>query len=224
MDAEAQPGRYVMIQVADTGIGIPADIRDRIFEPFFTTKEAGRGTGLGLAIVQAVVKSHGGFIDVNSEQGRGTTVTVYLPALAEEGISDTAAITNDVAFPRGHGELLLVVEDETAVRTITQKTLESFGYRVLIAQDGTEAVALYVQHREEIAIVLTDMIMPIMDGFATIRALLHIKRHIKMIAVSGLAAHEVTAKLTNLGVKHFLQKPYTAGTLLRLVAEVLKEE
>jgi YesN/AraC family two-component response regulator len=85
-------------------------------------------------------------------------------------------------------------------------------------------VALYVQHREEIAIVLTDMIMPIMDGFATIRALLHIKRHIKMIAVSGLAAHEVTAKLTNLGVKHFLQKPYTAGTLLRLVAEVLKEE
>ncbi|OYW69473.1 MAG: hybrid sensor histidine kinase/response regulator, partial [Verrucomicrobiales bacterium 32-60-5] len=163
------PGRYLKIKVTDTGIGIPPEVVDKIFDPFFTTKELGKGTGLGLSTVLSIVKSHGGFLNVYSEPGNGTTFSVCFPAMdAPEG--EVAKVQADT-HPRGNGEMILIVDDEAAVRTITQQTLETYGYRVLTAADGTEAVALYSMHRMEIAAVVTDMMMPVMGGQATIQVL-----------------------------------------------------
>jgi PAS domain S-box-containing protein len=217
---EASVGRHVLLKVSDTGYGIPPGIRDRIFEPFFTTKELGKGTGLGLATVQAIVKSHGGFVTVDSEVGQGTTFNIYLIA---DSARRTAEPTNDrpADLPRGRGELVLVVDDESAIRQITQRTLEAFGYRVLTAGDGAEAVALYAKRGQEIALVITDMMMPIMDGAATINAVLHLNPAAKIIAVSGLEVAENVAKVSQAGVHDFLPKPYTAPTLARLVRQVL---
>jgi len=217
---DAVAGQYVVLQVTDTGVGIPAEVRDRIFEPFFTTKVLGKGTGIGLATVQTVVKGHKGFLTVQSEVGRGTSFKAYLPAnpahLPAETMHPMAA-----ALPRGHDELVLVVDDEFSIRDITQQTLEAFGYHVLTASDGAEAVALYAKHINEISVVLTDMMMPIMDGQATIQVLMRINPAVRIIAASGIGSGGSVAKASRSGVKYFLLKPYTAETLLKLFREVL---
>jgi CheY-like chemotaxis protein len=220
MNPEAKPGQYVLLKVTDTGMGIPKTIRDRIFDPFFTTKEIGKGTGLGLATVQAVVKSHGGFVNVYSEEGRGTEFRIYLPSYTGEGGVTQDAVPTQLR--RGHGEIVLVVDDEESVRSITQQTLEAFGYRVLLAEDGADALAVYMQHRAEIAVVLTDMMMPVMDGFATIQTLRKINPKVKIVAASGLAANGMVAKAANAGIQHFLSKPYTADAMLRVLSEILE--
>ena len=216
---EAKAGPYVCISVIDTGCGIRSDTLERIFEPFFTTKEVGKGTGLGLSTAHAIVKSHGGFVTVYSELGKGSMFKVYLPA--DPDLKNTPAPAAIPTLHRGSGETILVIDDEPSVLTITQQTLEAFGYRVLVARDGAEGVALYAQHREIIAAVLTDMVMPIMDGPATISALMHITPAIKIIAASGLEANGRVAKASGSGVKHFLPKPYTAETLLTTLNNVL---
>jgi CheY-like chemotaxis protein len=216
LNPEAKPGPYVLIQVEDSGNGMPARVIEKIFDPFFTTKEVGKGTGLGLSTSLAIVKSHGGFIQVYSEQGKGTTFKVHLPAQTEASAEVAAEIAAEL--PRGHGELILVVDDEVSVRQITQQTLEAFGYRVILACDGTEAVAIYAQRSAEIAAVLTDMTMPVMDGLATIHVLRKINPEVRIIAASGLSAN---SQIAGLGVKHFLPKPYTAETLLKALQEVL---
>lgn len=223
MNPDAEPGSYVLLRVSDSGTGIPATIRDRIFDPFFTTKEIGKGTGLGLANVQAMVKSHDGFINVYSEEGRGTEFKIYLPTF-EGDVRDNLPITTAIPAQQGQGELILVVDDDASVRLVTQQTLEAFGYHVVSAEDGAEAVAIYVQYRSEIAVVLTDMMMPVMDGFATIHALRKINPKVKIIAASGLTANAVLSKAVNAGVKHFLEKPYTAEVMLKVLAKVLAED
>src|SRR5205085_12229510 len=166
---EAKPGRYAIITVADTGTGIPAHIVDKIFEPFFTTKEHGKGTGLGLSTVTGIVRGHGGFINVYSEPDRGTQFRVFLPAIT---LTESYALEEEQSdMPLGQGEVVLVVDDEMAIREITKSTLEAYGYRVLTASDGTEAIAIYAQNKDTIQVVLTDMMMPYLDGAATIRAL-----------------------------------------------------
>jgi CheY-like chemotaxis protein len=222
MNPDARPGSYVIIKVEDTGEGIPANIQARIFEPFFTTKEFGKGTGLGLATVLTIVKSHGGFIKLYSEQGKGTNFNVYLPAggKPEPGERPVAAAKR---LPCGSGELILVVDDEEGVRTVTQRTLERFGYRVMTAVHGAEAVALYAEHGAEVAVVLTDMAMPVMDGPATILALKMMNPAVKIIGSSGHASGGGVAKATGIGVEHFVPKPYTAETLLKVLAEVLSQ-
>jgi len=222
MNLQAKVGRYVNIRVTDSGTGIPQDILDKIFDPFFTTKEVNEGTGLGLSTVMAIVKSHGGTINVYSEPGRGTTFNVYLPAV-ELSSAAQQLLTQEISVPRGKGETVLVVDDEASILTITSQTLEAFGYRVLAATDGAEAVAVYAEHKNEIAVVLTDMSMPIMDGAAVIRALMKINPAIKIIAVSGLTANGEVAKVSGLAVKHFLTKPYTSETLLKLMRKILDE-
>jgi len=218
----ARAGTYVVLSVCDTGVGIPAEVRDRIFEPFFTTKEVGKGTGLGLATVYTIVKSHGGFINVYSEVGNGTTFKVYLPA--DPALKATVTMAPfPVELPRGHDELVLVVDDDFSIRDITQQTLEDFGYRVLTASDGAEAVALYAKHEGEIAVVITDMMMPVMDGPATIRVLVRINPAVRIIAASGFTSGENVAKARTAGVKHYLPKPYTAASLLKILREVLDQ-
>ena len=207
---DAIPGPYVLVRIADTGTGITPDDLERIFDPFFTTKALGSGTGLGLSTSLAIVKSHGGFVRVYSEPGNGSTFSVYLPARTHvvSEVVDTV-----VELPRGHGELVLVVDDEPSVRLITQKTLEAFGYRVVVATDGADALAMYARRGDEIAVVLTDMMMPIMDGSATIRVLRKLNPAVRIIAASGLTngEHGVDA---GLGIAHFLPKPYRADALL----------
>jgi len=222
MNVPAKPGRYVVISVTDSGTGMPPGIRDKIFEPFFTTKELNKGTGLGLSTVMAIVKSHEGIINVYSEPGKGTTFKVYLPTME---VSPEARKTQSgkVSLPRGHGEMVLVVDDEASVLNITSETLQTFGYRVLTATDGAEAVAVYAKHEKEIAVVLTDMSMPIMDGPASIRALMRINPAIKIVATSGFSEDSRVGKVYGTGVKHFLTKPYTAGTLLKVMRAILDE-
>jgi signal transduction histidine kinase len=220
MNIEARVGPHVRIQVEDTGIGIPADIVERIFDPFFTTKDIGKGTGLGLSTTLAIVKSHGGFIRVDSDTGRGATFRVYLPATS--GLTPSATPI-DQPLPRGDGQTILVVDDEASIRQITQQTLETFGYRVLTAANGADGIALFAQQSSDIALVLIDMMMPIMDGPSTIRALLQIAPSARIIGVSGITVNGKVPQVSGTDVRAFLPKPYTAETLVKAVARVLRE-
>lgn len=220
MHIEAKPGRFVVITVSDTGPGMTVEVQSRIFEPFFTTKEMTKGTGLGLSTALTIVKSHGGFINVYSELHKGSQFSVYLPALDMPGTIDSAAAQTDL--PLGNGELILVVDDEESIREITRGTLETFGYTVLTASDGTEALALYADKKNEIAVVLTDMVMPFMDGPATIRALQRMNPKVRIIAASGLGTGHRAGEGTLEGVSVFLNKPYTAEKLLKTLADVLR--
>jgi len=222
MNRSVKPGDYVVVTVTDSGCGIPRDVLDRIFEPFFTTKEQGRGTGLGLSTVMGIVRSHGGFVNVYSEPGRGSTFKVYLRALVE-GPADPHALpaSGEDQLPRGRGETVLVVDDEASILGITQHTLESFGYRVLTAEDGARAIALYAQRKAEIALVLTDMMMPVMDGPTLVHALRSIHPEVKIIGASGLGSNFSGTRMAQLGVDDFLEKPFSADALLRVLRQVL---
>ncbi len=226
MSPDANPGRYVRISVRDTGTGMSPEVVDRIFDPFFTTKGVGQGTGLGLSTVQAILKSHGGFVNVTSEPGRGTTFRIHLPTEGGEGMEAPAVEAGGAEgqAPRGNGELVLVVDDEAAVRDITRQALEASGYRVVTASDGAEAVALCGRMAGEVAVVLTDLMMPIMDGPSTVRALRHIDPGLRIVASSGLSVGEGVEQVTEAGVRHFLPKPYTAESLLHILHQALRDD
>jgi two-component system, cell cycle sensor histidine kinase and response regulator CckA len=221
MNIEAKPGSYVLITVSDTGVGIPVEIIDKIFDPFFTTKETGKGTGLGLSTVIGIVKNHGGFVNVYSEVGKETRFKIYLPIADTGQLGRAEELRREV--PCGHGELILVVDDEAAIREIARQTLENHGYSVLTANDGAEAVALYVEHKDEVKAVLTDAMMPYMDGPATIRALHRLNPQVKVIATSGLDANGSRVESAGASVRAILSKPYTAEKLLLTLAEVLND-
>lgn len=215
---DAQVGAYITIAIADTGMGIAPEVLPRIFEPFFTTKSVGAGTGLGLSTVLGIVKSHSGFIQVYSELGQGTEFQVYLPAIQSTAMQENS----DLELPYGQGELILVVDDETAIREVTKASLEIYNYKVITACDGKEAVALYTEHQAEISVVLTDMMMPVMDGPTTIRTLKQINPNVKAIAISGLSSSDKLAAAASSGVTNFLAKPFSAKELLQTLNSVLK--
>ena len=217
---ESQPGPYVMVTVADTGTGIPREIQDKIFEPFFTTKEMGKGTGLGLSTTIGIVRSHKGFINLYSEPGKGTTFKIYLPANTTSKENKTDALP-PVQLLHGKGERVLFADDDAGIRTIARGTLERYGYRVLLATNGEEAVSLYRLYRDKIAVVITDMAMPVMDGPSAIVALQTINPQVKIIGSSGLQLDNET--LIEAHLDHFLPKPYTAGALLKVLAQVLSQ-
>ncbi len=219
-DNEAKVGSYVMIAVSDTGVGISPEILDRIYEPFFTTKEFGKGTGLGLSTALAILKSHGGFINVDSKVGKGTAFKVYLPSTEDE----TEKADEHRSPERGHGELILVVDDEASIRDITTATLKSNLYNVISAEDGIDAVTLYSQKRKDIKAVLMDMAMPNMGGLACIRVMRKIDPEVKIIAVSGLIEKDKLAKVEDAHINAFLSKPYTAERLLRTIHEVISSK
>jgi len=218
---ESTPGTYVVIQVDDTGTGLTPAVREKMFEPFFTTKATGQGTGLGLSTSLAIVRSHGGFIDVCSEVGRGTSFRVHLPAtpVQETGTGARAA----EAPPLGRGELILLVDDEEHVRLVAQRTLEHHGYRVVTAANGAEAVAAFSRHQSDDPIVLTDMTMPVMDGANAIAALRALNPNVRIIGSSGLGPDSDDARAVRAEVRHFVAKPYTAERLLRALRDVIDE-
>ncbi|HXG47497.1 MAG TPA: PAS domain S-box protein [Methylomirabilota bacterium] len=215
---DARPGDYVVLTVEDTGTGIPPQLLNKVFDPFVTTKAPGKGTGLGLSTTLSIVKGHGGFIHTESEVGKGTRFRVYLPAAAAEAPPGLSAPIGSP--PRGRGETILVVDDERAFLEIAQAILTQNGYKVLTASDGAEALALFAQHKPAVQLVITDMMMPFVDGSATIRALHHMQPDLMIIAASGLAENEaVTQTIEN---TRFLPKPFAASTLLMLVHDCLR--
>ncbi len=221
MQEDAKPGTYVMVSVSDTGTGIPPHVVDRIFEPFFTTKALGQGTGLGLSTSLAIVRSHGGFIRVQSGDGRGSSFQIYLPAVEHSGAE--AAAEPKHALPRGHGELILIIDDEASVREVTRRTLEKFGYRAIVAADGSVGAAAYAANQAEIAVVITDMMMPGLDGAATMAVLRHINPKVRLIAASGLAEEARVALALEAGASLVLPKPFTADVLLRTLRDLLQQ-
>lgn len=217
MNLDAKVGPYTVVTVADTGVGIPREIVERIFEPFFTTKELGKGTGLGLSTVIGIVKSHGGFVNVYSEVGRGTQFKVYLPAAQGIQIESTPQL-EPLA---GKGELILVVDDEPAIQEITRASLETHNYKTLVASDGIEAIALYAQNRDKISAVLMDIMLPSLDGLTAIRTLQKINPSVKIVATSGLASSSKLAEASTTNISGFISKPYTVKELLLTLQKVL---
>jgi two-component system, cell cycle sensor histidine kinase and response regulator CckA len=215
MHLDAKAGAYMVVTIADTGTGIPAEVIGRIFDPFFTTKDVGKGTGLGLSTVIGIVQSHGGFVNVYSELRKGTRFKVYLPAT---DIHETEAVV-PARPPSGQGELILVVDDEVAVQKITKAILEAHDYNVMIANDGIEAIALYAQHRDEIRAVLVDLVMPELDFYSVVRTLRKLNTEVPIIVMSGLATNEAEAKAMNEEIQAFLAKPFTAPELLNLLSQ-----
>jgi len=214
-----EPAPHVVITVKDTGNGIPPEVREKIFEPFFTTKELGKGTGLGLSTALGIVKSHGGALDLASEVGKGTTFTVYLPA-------DTQGVEREgepraLILPVGHDELILLVDDEAAVRIAVGELLEASGYRVITAPDGDAALALYSERKKEISLVVTDLMMPNMDGVTLLHTLRTIRSDVRTIAASGMMTEERIHQVVRAGASAHMAKPFTSETLLQTVHRVL---
>ena len=208
---EATAAAYVVVSVTDTGIGIAPDIMHRIFDPFFTTKEIGKGTGLGLSAVLGIVRSHGGFIDVSSELGKGSTFKVYLPA--SQAVDE--APVDELEPLIGNQELILIVDDEVAICEIIKTTLESYNYRVLTASTGNEAIAIFAEQRHQIATVMMDVMMPGMDGAAILSIFKQLKPEVNAIAMSGIHSAEAIAQAEKRGFRFFLHKPFTTQDLLQ---------
>jgi PAS domain S-box-containing protein len=212
----AAPGNFVVITIADTGVGILPGNLDYIFDPFFTTKEPGQGTGLGLATAQSIITAHDGLIAAESKPNVGTKFSIFLPA--EEAASQQKAGEIAPEMPVGADELILVVDDEAAVRAMSSATLEAFGYRVLVADNGATALSNYVAHQNEVRAVITDLMMPVMDGIATIHALRRLNPDVPIIVTSGLFGPARLEEFTRLEIDLLLEKPYSAESLLEIVA------
>lgn len=219
---DAQPGSYVVLSVEDTGSGIAPENLDKIYDPFFTTKTIGEGTGLGLSTALGIVKSHRGFIQVDSEVGRGTRFRIYLPAIART--SDATSEHPSKPPLIGGGELILVVDDEELTRQASRQVLEQHGYRVIEARNGDEGMALYSQYRQELRIVLTDLMMPVRDGIQLIRSLRsrYPGDRVQLMAMTGYLSQPELLDEVRHSVHIVLDKPLTGAALLDAVAAVLR--
>jgi CheY-like chemotaxis protein len=216
---DLQPGRYIELTVADTGIGMDALTREHVFEPFFTTKEIGRGTGLGLASVYGVVHSYGGRIRVASRIGQGSTFTIVFPASTDR-LPASAKVPRETPAPASGGTLL-VVEDEPTILELSLEMVQSLGFNALSATSGEEAVRLYQRHQASIDLVLLDIIMPGMDGWTAFQELKKINAQVKVIITSGYGVTNRKKRILS-GTPHgTLQKPYTRATLAKMIAKVL---
>lgn len=216
-----EPGRYVVVDVIDTGHGMSAEVQEKIFEPFYTTKSVGKGTGLGLASSLAIVRSHGGTIRVYSEPDEGTRFSVVLPVVVGEPRAARRGLLPTRQLPQGHGERILIVDDDETIRLIASRTLENYGYRTTTAENGRVAIDIVESDDSDIALVLTDMMMPVMDGAATTAYLEEHHPEIPVIAASGLTSPGGASRTAGMGIAAFLPKPYTTSLLLTTLREVL---
>ena len=214
-----KPGDYVLLTVTDTGMGMDPKTLDRIFEPFFTTKELGRGTGLGLASVYGIIKGHGGYVDVESEEGRGTTFKIYLPASNRE-IQKTIEVPDHII--KGTGTILLV-DDEEMVLEVGERFLKVMGYQVLTAREGREAIEVYKKHRDTIDLVLLDIIMPNMKGGEVFDRLKEINPEVTVLLSSGYSIDGEASNILERGCSGFIQKPFDMNQLSQSIGALLKK-
>jgi len=214
MPSGITPGKYIEFSVSDTGCGIPKGILNRIFDPFFTTKEKGKGTGLGLATVYGIVKDHKGYISVQSEEGKGTSFTIYLPVTGKVVRPMTAPLQSVVEG----NENILVVDDDRDVLNFIRDILETHGYSVIPANNSLAAVDTFRNLSGKIDLVITDIVMPLMEGYELIRNLREIKRDVKIIVVSGYGGE--TAERENMA-DAFIKKPFESIELLSAVRQLL---
>ncbi|MBW2443631.1 MAG: PAS domain S-box protein [Deltaproteobacteria bacterium] len=216
---KVEPGRYVKITVSDTGVGIDKETQERIFEPFFTTKEMGRGTGLGLASVYGIIKSHGGYINVYSEKERGTVFTIYLPA-SEKAVAVEKAESGAAPIVKGSGTILLI-DDEQMILDVGIELLEELGYTVVSAMSGQEAIDIFEKDRNEIDLIIMDMIMPGMGGGETFDRLKEIDSDIKVLLSSGYSINGQATNILRRGCDGFIQKPFNMNQLAEKVQQIL---
>jgi len=210
--APAQAGPYLALSVTDTGEGIPAENVDRIFDPFFTTKTRDKGTGLGLSTAVGIVRSHGGFLTVKSAPGRGSTFIVHVPAAPAASAGE--AVPEGEALASGSGELVLIVDDEAPMITATRMLLEMHGYRVVSAGDGAEGLAVFLENRDAIRVVLTDLMMPVMGGLPLIRALRAAEPNLRVLVATGLNDQGNYSEIMAAGANGVLAKPFSPSDLL----------
>ena len=219
-------GAYVMIAVHDTGVGMDPATQERIFEPFFTTKQMGRGTGLGLASVYGAVKGHGGYIDLESEVGKGTTFRIYLPvkrSAASEAVPELRQDTLDVSGDRRRGTILLV-DDEQAVLKVAAEILHKLRFGVLAADNGREALQLFQEHRKDIVLVILDIVMPGMGGSEVFQQLRNIAPEVKVLLCSGYSIQGEADRLIGIGASGFIQKPFSLRSLEQSINDILRSE
>jgi len=214
---KAKPGPYVELTVRDTGAGMDQKTQERIFEPFFTTKEMGYGTGLGLASVYGIVKGHGGYIDVETKKGKGSTFRIYFPATSKNVTFKKNAGENP---EKGSGTILLV-DDEEAVVTVARELLEELGYKALVARNGEAAIAVYEDNREEIDLVLLDMVLPGMGGGEIFNRLKELNPDVRVLLSSGYSLNGEAQEILDRGCDGFIQKPYRVNTLTKAIEEVM---
>ena len=219
--AGLQPGRFVELRVTDTGMGMDAAVREKIFEPFFTTKGPGKGTGLGLATVYGIVQQHGGFIQVESEPGRGSTFRVFLPVMENSEVREFRQPILDEAPSRGGNETILIAEDHDGIREVAHAALKAKGYRILLAHDGQEAIDIFTANRDSISLVLLDVVMPQRSGPQVFAAIKTLKPEITVVFATGYN-HEAAsmAEILQQGVT-VLRKPYSPALLTRTVRDAL---
>ncbi|MGW8187351.1 MAG: response regulator, partial [Desulfobacterales bacterium] len=210
-------GTYLKLQVTDSGTGMDPETQKRIFDPFFTTKEIGRGTGLGLASVYGIIKSHGGYIDVVSEEGKGTTFCIYLRVSANS-LSEAEENHSDVK--KGKGTVLLV-DDEEMVIDVGAEMIKKMGYEVIYTRKGDEALSLYDTHKNSIDLVVLDLIMPGMGGGDTFDGLKKIDPDVKVLLSSGYCIDGQAREILNRGCHGFIQKPYNMEALSQKINEIL---
>ncbi len=218
----ASPGRHVLVSVSDTGVGIPRENLGRVFDPFFTTKEQGKGTGLGLSMVYGIVKSHGGYIGVDSEVGKGTTFRIYLPAAAGEVLQleiPYASPPPERAAP-GKGTILLV-DDQEPVRDVCSAMLRALGYRVVTASDGREGLDCYRGAWQEIDAVIVDMVMPVLGGPECFRGMKEVNPDVRAILATGYSLEGAVQDVMNEGVRGFIQKPFRIEQLSKVLTAAL---
>jgi PAS domain S-box-containing protein len=216
-----KPGSYVLLTVTDTGSGMDENTKKRIFEPFFTTKEMGRGTGLGLASAYGIVKNHGGYIDVDSQLGKGTTFKIYLPA-SEKPAENTAVVKNRDDVSKGH-ETILLVDDERMILEVGKDLLEEMGYDVITAKDGKEAVEIYKARKNDIDLLILDIIMPEMNGGDVYDTMKKINPDIKVLLSSGYSVEGQAAEILARGCDGFIQKPFHMGQLSQSIRQILQQ-
>ncbi|NVM22371.1 MAG: response regulator, partial [Desulfobacterales bacterium] len=217
---DPKPGKYVLLTVTDTGKGMDEKTQERIFDPFFTTKEMGRGTGLGLASVYGIIKGHAGYINVDSEKEQGTTFSIYLPVSEKKAWKAAKAAAEIV---KGNGTVLLV-DDEEVILEVGRDLLEAVGYRVLTAKDGKEAIEVYKKNRQEIEIVVLDMVMPNMGGGEAYDRIKEIEPHVKVLLSSGFSIDGEASQILERGCDGFIQKPFDMKELSEKIRKILKKE
>jgi two-component system cell cycle sensor histidine kinase/response regulator CckA len=222
----AKEKNYACITVKDAGFGMDEATKGRIFEPFFTTKEQGQGTGLGLSVAYGIVTNHGGFIDVTSEPGCGTTFRIYLPLV------DGHSVAVEVDGPRGqqeiasiavHGHVVLFVEDELRQLELMRRSLEKAGYRVLVATDGIEAVEIFLRHKDEISVVVLDLGLPKLNGWEALQKMRKADPTLKPILASGYISHDMESAMAEGELSALLMKPYEPEEILEKVSLVIRK-